>query len=321
MVTSLIKPSEQKRILQWVEEAVNEGAELLTGGEPEKNGIQPTVLYNVSAKVKVSYREIFGPVVLINVVESSEEALEKINDSNYGLNAGIFTNDLQQALHMAHHVEVGQVMINDIPLRFDHMPYGGVKDSGYGREGFENAVKEMTEMKMISINYGYKGDGMEIPVFHYEGGVEPDSRAVYYPYLLTAWEVAYRTIFRKRVERIHVMTNRIKGGSSLAEYLPHSSNISASVNEVMQANISTEEAVLDAREMVRRYYVHIVRSWSVPIIRQMNEQPVYVPYHIVTKPGRFQQTEHVYLYEPLSNAYERLKKIPEIHEFYKEKVI
>ncbi|MBB5174873.1 aldehyde dehydrogenase family protein [Texcoconibacillus texcoconensis] len=155
-VSSLIKRAAQQRVLQWIDESVNSGAELLIGGTPEANGVHPTALANVNEALNISCKEVFGPVVLINEVQSSEEALTAMNNSNYGLNAGVFTNHLSQALNMAHSLEVGQVMINDVPtLRFDHMPYGGVKDSGYGREGIKYAMEEMTELKMISLNYTF----------------------------------------------------------------------------------------------------------------------------------------------------------------------
>lgn len=153
-VSSLINKESQTRILDWIEEAKSKGADLLTGGEKQANGVLPTVLENVPSEALISCAEVFGPVVLINEVNDWKQALQAINDSDYGLNAGVFTNDLSQAIHMAHEIEAGQVLINDVPtLRFDHMPYGGVKHSGYGREGVKYAIREMAEMKMISINY------------------------------------------------------------------------------------------------------------------------------------------------------------------------
>ncbi|WP_147804869.1 aldehyde dehydrogenase family protein [Alkalicoccus halolimnae] len=153
-VSSLINKNSIDRILSWIEEASSAGAEVLTGGQAEANGVLPTVLGNVPPETKVSCQEVFGPVVLINEVKDENEALEAMNDSVFGLNAGVFTNDLKQALHMAHELEVGQVLVNDVPtLRFDHMPYGGVKQSGYGREGVKYAIREMSELKMISLNF------------------------------------------------------------------------------------------------------------------------------------------------------------------------
>lgn len=153
-ITGMINKKAKERVLEWVKEAVDGGAELLTGGVEKGNGILPTVLINVKESDKVVCEEVFGPVVVINRVKSSEEALELMNDSQYGLNAGVFTNNFKQAMHFAHELEVGQVLINDVPtLRFDHMPYGGVKASGYGHEGVKYAIKEMTRMKLISLNY------------------------------------------------------------------------------------------------------------------------------------------------------------------------
>lgn len=154
VVTSLINKKAQQRILDWLKEAKADGTQVLTGGKAQANGITPTVLTNVHPEAKVSCQEIFGPVVIIEKVNDHREAVGLINHSRYGLNAGIFTNDLKQGMTMAHEIHVGQVLINDVPtLRFDHMPYGGVKDSGYGREGVKYAIEEMTELKMISINY------------------------------------------------------------------------------------------------------------------------------------------------------------------------
>jgi acyl-CoA reductase-like NAD-dependent aldehyde dehydrogenase len=153
-VSSLINKKSQQRLYEWIKEAKAEGAEVLAGGEKVGNGLEPTILSNASSTSFISCKEAFGPVVIINKVKNSEEALEQMNNSRFGLNAGVFTNDLKQAVDMAHRIEAGQVLINDVPtLRFDHMPYGGVKDSGYGREGVKYAIEEMTELKMISIKY------------------------------------------------------------------------------------------------------------------------------------------------------------------------
>lgn len=154
LVTSLINKRSQSRILEWIEEAVSRGATILTGGEAIGNGILPTVLTNVDSTSSISCQEVFGPVVLLNTVKDEKEAIKEMNNSDYGLNAGIFTNHIKQALRIAHQLEVGQVFVNDVPTtRFDHMPYGGMKSSGYGYEGVKYAVQEMTKMKMISLNY------------------------------------------------------------------------------------------------------------------------------------------------------------------------
>ncbi|MRH41722.1 aldehyde dehydrogenase family protein [Aquibacillus halophilus] len=155
-LSGMIDEKSQQRVLDWIEEALNEGARLITGGEVIGNGVKPTILTNVPSDSKVSCQEVFGPVVVVNTVSNAEAALAKMNDSQYGLNAGVFTYTLPQAFKFAHQLEVGQVLINDLPtLRFDHMPYGGLKSSGYGYEGIKYAIREMVNMKFISINYQF----------------------------------------------------------------------------------------------------------------------------------------------------------------------
>lgn len=155
-ISALITPNDVSRTLAWIEEAVQDGAKLACGGEREGSILKPTVLLGVKEAHKVSCQEVFGPVVSINPVRSVEEGLALTNDSRYGLQAGIFTTDLNTALWAADHLEVGGVMINDIPtFRVDHMPYGGVKESGFGREGVRYAVEEMTELKLVVINRSF----------------------------------------------------------------------------------------------------------------------------------------------------------------------
>nr|WP_134704446.1 aldehyde dehydrogenase family protein [Ammoniphilus sp. YIM 78166] len=151
-VSALISPKDVERSLQWIEEAKQAGATIATGGAAEGNILQPTVLLNVDPKAKVSCQEVFAPIVLINKVSSVQEAIEYVNDSRFGLQAGIYTPNITTAIQAAEALEVGGVMINDIPtFRVDHMPYGGVKESGIGREGLKYAVEEMTEMKLVCI--------------------------------------------------------------------------------------------------------------------------------------------------------------------------
>ncbi|WNS78032.1 aldehyde dehydrogenase family protein [Domibacillus sp. DTU_2020_1001157_1_SI_ALB_TIR_016] len=149
-ISALISPEETKRALSWIKEAVKSGAKLVTGGEVEGTVLQPTILLEAGQSMKVSCQEVFAPIVIVNKVTTIEEAIEKVNDSRYGLQAGIYTNDVQTALTAADQLHVGGVMINDIPtFRVDHMPYGGVKESGTGREGLKYAIEEMTEMKLV----------------------------------------------------------------------------------------------------------------------------------------------------------------------------
>jgi acyl-CoA reductase-like NAD-dependent aldehyde dehydrogenase len=117
------------------------------------NVLEPTVILDSNNTHQVSCQEAFAPIVVINKVKSAEEAFELVNDSRYGMQAGVYTDSVQVALDAAEKLHVGGVMINDIPtFRVDHMPYGGVKESGLGREGVKYAVEEMTEMKLIVWN-------------------------------------------------------------------------------------------------------------------------------------------------------------------------
>jgi acyl-CoA reductase-like NAD-dependent aldehyde dehydrogenase len=152
-ISAMINPNEQERALSWVQEAVENGAEIVTGGNIKDGIFMPTILTNVDSTLKVSCQEVFAPIVVVNRISSVEEGIAAINDSNYGLQAGIFTNDIQTAFKASKEFEVGGVMINDIPTyRVDQMPYGGVKESGTGKEGLKYAINEMTETKLVVWN-------------------------------------------------------------------------------------------------------------------------------------------------------------------------
>lgn len=152
-VSAMIHHAEQERAISWVNEAVDRGAEILTGGKMENGVFMPTILTNVASDLKVSCQEVFAPIVIVNRISSIEEGIEAINDSSYGLQAGIFTNDIQTAFKASKRLEVGGVMINDVPTyRVDQMPYGGVKESGTGKEGLKYAIQEMTETKLVVWN-------------------------------------------------------------------------------------------------------------------------------------------------------------------------
>jgi acyl-CoA reductase-like NAD-dependent aldehyde dehydrogenase len=140
------------RIVNWIEEAKDMGAKVLLGGGHIGRVIEPTVLINVPREAKVFCTEVFGPVVTLHKFDSIEEAVRGVNDSQYGLQAGLFSNDYRNILYAYDHLEVGAVIINENPtFRVDNMPYGGVKDSGLGREGVRYAIEEMTEPKMLAI--------------------------------------------------------------------------------------------------------------------------------------------------------------------------
>ncbi|PFJ14180.1 aldehyde dehydrogenase [Bacillus cereus] len=152
-VSALISKKDVGRIEMWVQEAIGEGATVLYGGRKHDARIfEPTVLTNVPEHVSVQCQEVFGPLLTVNPFKEFDEAIERVNNSRYGLQAGVFTNNLLKAMRAIDKLEVGGVMINDIPtFRVDHMPYGGVKESGTGREGIKYAIEEMTEMKLVCI--------------------------------------------------------------------------------------------------------------------------------------------------------------------------
>ena len=151
-VSTLISAGEVERVAAWIAEAVEQGATLAAGGVRADGRLLPTVLTDVTPDMKVCAREVFGPVLSIIRARDLCEAIAISNDSEMGLQAGVFTNDLNKALYAAKHLEVGGVMINEVPtFRVDHMPYGGIKGSGIGREGLKYAIREMTELKMVAI--------------------------------------------------------------------------------------------------------------------------------------------------------------------------
>lgn len=141
------------RAQEWIREAVSRGAKLLTGGERKGNMLKPAVLQNVERDMKVVCYEVFAPVVSIQEYTTIEDAIHRVNDSDFGLQAGIFTSDINIAFRAAKELQVGGVIVNDTPMyRTDAMPYGGVKQSGIGREGPRYAIEEMTDLKMIVFN-------------------------------------------------------------------------------------------------------------------------------------------------------------------------
>jgi len=149
----LIRESDAVRTVDWVQEAVRGGARLLAGGQRKGSVVEPTVLTNTRMDMKVNCQEIFGPVVTVEAYEDFGEALRQVNNSPYGLQAGVFTRDVKLLFNAYQELEVGGVIAGDVPtFRIDHMPYGGIKDSGLGREGLRYAIEEMTEPKLLVMN-------------------------------------------------------------------------------------------------------------------------------------------------------------------------
>ena len=153
VVGPLIDSKAADRVEGWIAEARSAGAKVLAGGRRKGNVIEPTVIADAARDLKVSCLEVFGPVVTLTAYGTFEEAVSAVDDSIYGLQAGVFTRDIGRIAYAFDHLEVGGVIVNDYPMfRVDNMPYGGVKDSGFGREGLRWAIQEMTEPRLLVIN-------------------------------------------------------------------------------------------------------------------------------------------------------------------------
>jgi len=149
----MISRKELERGVSWLAEATSMGARIETGGEVIGNCLQPTILTGVTKDMQVVCSEVFAPVVSVLPYDTFDEALEMADDSVYGLQAGVYTNDINKAFKAVKKLDVGGVIINDVPtFRVDHMPYGGNKESGLGREGVRYAMEEMTNIKMVCLN-------------------------------------------------------------------------------------------------------------------------------------------------------------------------
>jgi acyl-CoA reductase-like NAD-dependent aldehyde dehydrogenase len=143
------------RIHSWIDEAVAHGARLVCGGEINGNVMTPVVLTGTRETDKVVQDELFGPVLVVNKFKDDDQAIAMVNNSRYGLQAGVYTHDLNRAWRYVREIHAGGVLINEIPnFRVDLMPYGGVKESGIGREGPRFAVEEMTEIKLVVFHLG-----------------------------------------------------------------------------------------------------------------------------------------------------------------------
>lgn len=153
-ISVLIDEENAIRIETWVNQALDSGATLLCGGQRIGSFFEPTVLTGTNPTLKVCSDEVFGPVVTVEPYQSFSEAIDMVNQGPYGLQAGVFTDSIHEMNEAFNQLEVGGVIINDVPtFRADHMPYGGVKDSGFGREGVKYAIQHMMEPRVLVKNY------------------------------------------------------------------------------------------------------------------------------------------------------------------------
>jgi glyceraldehyde-3-phosphate dehydrogenase (NADP+) len=155
IVGPMIDQAAAGRVVGWVNEAVSAGAKLLLGGKAQGKFLEPTILENPAPHLNICAQEVFAPVVTLHRYEQFDDALAGVNDSAFGLQAGVFTQNLQRAWQAFTVLDVGGVIINNVPsFRVENMPYGGIKDSGFGREGVRCAMEEMTEVKSLILNLG-----------------------------------------------------------------------------------------------------------------------------------------------------------------------
>lgn len=154
LVGPMIKASEALRLKQWVDQAEQQGAKILAGGKLQGVLFDPTLLEKVDPSLDVYQNEVFGPVAILEKYKKFEQGIARINASRFGLQAGVYTQSLEKMLYAWDHLQVGGVIINDVPtFRVDNMPYGGVKDSGLGREGIQSAIRDMQEERVLAIKY------------------------------------------------------------------------------------------------------------------------------------------------------------------------
>jgi acyl-CoA reductase-like NAD-dependent aldehyde dehydrogenase len=149
-VGPMIDQANAERASEWIAEAVATGARVAVGGRRDGAILEPAVLLDTTGGMRVNCEEIFAPVTTVRPYPSFDEAVAAVNDSHYGIQAGLFTNDMRAILRAFERIEVGGLVVNDVPgFRVDHAPYGGVKESGQGREGVRYAIEEMTELKLL----------------------------------------------------------------------------------------------------------------------------------------------------------------------------
>ncbi len=153
VVGPLIDERAAIRVETWIQEAVRQGARLRTGGTRDGSLIRPAVLTDVDQRMKISCEEVFGPVITLSRYQQLDQAFDMVNDSHYGLQAGIFTRNVDSIFRAYHALDVGTMLANEIPtFRADHMPYGGMKDSGLGREGVKYTIQELSDQKLLVLH-------------------------------------------------------------------------------------------------------------------------------------------------------------------------
>jgi len=153
-ISSMIDEENAIRVEKWIKESTNNGAIILLGGKRNGTYVEPTILTNTKREMKVCSLEVFGPVVIIEPYADFHDAINELNNSDFGLQAGVFTNKIDEQNYSFNELKVGGVILNDVPtFRVDHMPYGGVKNSGFGREGVRYAMLDMLEPKILVKNY------------------------------------------------------------------------------------------------------------------------------------------------------------------------
>jgi glyceraldehyde-3-phosphate dehydrogenase (NADP+) len=149
-VSNMIDEANAIRIETWINEAIGQGAKLICGGQRNGSYVESTILTNCNHNMKVYAEEVFGPVICINSFETIEDAIHQANNTKFGLQCGVFTNDTKELEKCFKQIEVGGVIHNHVPtIRYDQMPYGGVKESGLGREGVKYAMQDMLEPKIL----------------------------------------------------------------------------------------------------------------------------------------------------------------------------
>jgi acyl-CoA reductase-like NAD-dependent aldehyde dehydrogenase len=148
----MITEEAAQRAESWIKEAVEQGGEVLTGGNRNGTMLEPTIIANVKREMKVVCAEVFAPIVSVMPFSTEAEVIEHANDTDLGLHAGVFTSDINRAMRVADAIETGGVWINEVSVRrYDHIPYGGVKNSGVGKEGVKYAIEDMTDTKFLGI--------------------------------------------------------------------------------------------------------------------------------------------------------------------------